>query len=301
MSTTAAIEKLQKTSNDEATARRVGLPSLKIVAVCLLAVALVVALGMTGGQVRELAGRVSAIESERDAFERRVGKLRQDNGRLIGRLRDYQGVLEVAQSSNISLSKLAEGQEVTIGNRDLAINDLQDSLDVILKEKYANENQLRNEIARLENLKRDLSAQVAALGEAVAAQGNEIAQLDTAYRKAEVQVAQASERNSDLLTENDRYLNMLTEMQDDLDAVQQEGEMMAERFTALQSQSELLEAEKEAIQHELEAIKSSVAPFGNDGGFSDPFGSHDPFGQDTSDQIESIRSEQEVASAEHPA
>ena len=82
--------------------------------------------------------------------------MRDDNQQLLSRMRDYQDVLEVAQASNISLSKRLE-------ERDMAVSDLQTSLDAILKEKYATENQLREQIDGLENQKRDLNAQVVRL------------------------------------------------------------------------------------------------------------------------------------------
>jgi len=248
------------------------LPSLKLVAAGFTLVALVVALGMTGGQVRELADRVTAVEGEREAFERRVDKLRADNKELIGQLRDYQAQIEMVQSSNIALSK-------RVVNREMAVEDLQVSLDSILKEKYATENAMRDEIAKLEDLKRDLSAQVAALGEAVAAQSQEIAQLDVAYRDAQEQLDASGDRNEILLSENNRYLDLLNQMQDDLDAVQAEGEVMAERFALLQSESAAVEAEKLALERELELIKTVpvVDPIGVDS-FGDPFEGRDPFG-----------------------
>ena len=63
-------------------------------------------LGMTGGQVRQLGTRVtrywrmSGVSSSDDW---RVS--RKTTCSLLSRIRDYQDVLEIAQQSNISLSK----------------------------------------------------------------------------------------------------------------------------------------------------------------------------------------------------
>lgn len=248
------------------------LPSIKLIAAGFTLVALVVALGMTGGQVRELADRVTAVEGEREAFERRVDKLRADNKELVGQLRDYQVQIELVQGSNVALSK-------RLVNREMAVEDLQVSLDSILKEKYTTENALRAEIATLENLKRDLSAQVAALGEAVAAQSQEIAQLDVAYREAQEEIVASGDRNQVLVAENNRYLDLLNQMQDDLDAMQAEGEVMAERFATLRSESAAVEAERQAIERELDAIKNApIEPIGGEGFGADPFEGRDPFG-----------------------
>ena len=162
---------------------------------------------------------------------------------------------------------------------------LQDSLDSILKEKYTTENELRSEIAKLENLKRDLSAQVAALGEAVSAQSQEIAQLDDAYQEAKGKIAMGDDQNAVLVAENNRYLTLLNQMQDDLDAVQAEGELMAERFATLQSETEVVEAEKLAIQRELKEMREvSASLFGSDEVPSGPFEGSDPYGVEADTQ-----------------
>lgn len=261
-----------------------SLPSLKIVAGCLLLVALVLALGMTGGQVRQLSSRLDTVESERAGFERRLSSLREDNSGLLVRMRDYQEVLEVAQNANVTLSKRLE-------KRDMDVADLQTSLDAILKEKYATENQLREQIDGLENEKRDLNAQVAALGEAVTAQSKEIAQLDQTYRGAEKQAAAASSEKDRLLAENDRYLNMMSQMQDRFELMEENNRGLVERFNALQSQADIIQAEKLAIQRELESIQdnNNSEPFGANE--VDPFEGYDPFAPPSADQ--NLENEQE--------
>lgn len=254
-------------------AERAKMPSLRMVAACLLMIALVMALGMTGGQVRQLADRVTAIESERDEFHRRLVSLREDNMGLLARLRDYQGVLEVAQESNVSLSK-------RVANRELAVNDLQDTLDSVLVEKYATEKAMRAEIAALENKKLELDAQVAALGEAVAAQGEEIAILDESYRGTQRKLADTQNDHGRLLTENNRYLGMMSDLQDSLEAMQGSNRELVTNFDELREETEVIREEKIGLERELEAIKSGVISPGSIG--IEPIGEADPFGIDSS-------------------
>ncbi len=244
----------ESSTSTQAGEPRGRMPSLKVVAGCLLMVALVMALGMTGGQVRQLADRMTTLENERDGFERRFLRLRQDNQRLLGRLRDYQEVLGVAQQSNISLSK-------RLVNRDMAVNDLQDTLDSILTEKYATEKALRGEIASLEEQRVELNAEVAALGAAVAAQGKEIASLEKSYHSAERDLADAASDNNRLLAENDRYLGMMSEMQDALEALRVENRELADDFDELRAQS----GSAGAPAGELDALRGAGdLPFGRD-------------------------------------
>ena len=233
--------------------RRVRMPSLRILSGSLLAVFLIIALGMTGGQVRQLGGRVTLLEEERGVFQRRLENFKEDNLRLLSRLRDYQNVLEIAQHSNIALSK-------RLVNRNLAVEDLQDSMHSILEEKYATESRLNGEIASLEEIKRDLSAQGAALSEAVAAQRKQIETLEQSYRAVSVQLAQAGEANDRLVVENDRYQTMLFDLEDQFVSVEENNRGMVERFNHLQDRTVVLEAEKLALKEELRCwIDSEVS------------------------------------------
>jgi len=248
------------------------MPSLKIVAGSLLMVALVLALGMTGGQVRQLAGRVTSLESEQVVFERRVLDLREDNRQLLSRMRDYQEVLEVAQEANVSLSK-------RLVNREAAVEDLQVSLSSIIEEKYDSEQRLRNEIDALENKKRDLGAQVAALSDAVGAQGREIATLNGSYRAAEGKLAEAGRNNNLLLAENNRYLGMMANLQDELDLLQSENSKLATDFSEVQTQAEALAEERIALRKELAAMAGSDAAETETPPVElSSFGDEDPFG-----------------------
>lgn len=224
------------------------IPSLGVVVACLTMTALVVALGMTGGQVRQLGDRMSALEGERDEFHRRLVSLREDNMGLLARLRDYQGVLEVAQTSNISLSK-------RVANREAAVGHLQDTLDSVLVEKYTTENAMRQEIAVLEGQKNDMAAQVTALGSAVAAQGDEISSLDASYREAEGKLASVVLDSDRLLVENDRYLGMMSELQDSLEAMQTSNRELAMNFDTLRVRADVLRDEKVAIERELDTMR----------------------------------------------
>ena len=235
----------QPVNESEACKRRgVRMPSLRILSVSLLTVFLIIALGMTGSQVRQLGGRVTLLEEERGVFQRRLENFKEDNLRLLSRLRDYQNVLEIAQQANIALSK-------RVVNRDLAVADLQESIKSILEEKYATESRLRGEIAGLEEIKRDLSAQGAALGEAVAAQRQEIKALEQSYRTVSVQLAQAGKANDRLVLENDRYLSMLFDLEDKFVSVEEDNRGLADRFNRLQDRTVVLEAEKLALKAEL--------------------------------------------------
>ena len=199
---------------------------------------------MTGSQVRQLGGRVSLLEEERGVFQRRLENFKEDNLRLLSRLRDYQDVLEIAQQANISLSK-------RVVNRDLAVADLQESIKSILEEKYATESRLRGEIASLEETKRDLRAQGAALSEAVEAQQQEIKTLEQSYRKASVQLAQAGKANDRLVVEKDRYMTMLFELEDKFVSVEADNRGLTDRFNRLQDRAVVLKAEKLALKAEL--------------------------------------------------
>lgn len=232
------------TVNEGGHERGARMSSLRIVSGSLLAVFLVIALGMTGRQVRQLGGRVTLLEEERSVFQRRLGDFKEDNLRLLSRLRDYQNVLEIVQQSNISLSK-------RLVNRDLAVEDLQDSLNSILEEKYATESRLRTEIANLEEIKRDLSAQGAALSEAVAAQGKEIEQLGQSCRAADVQLADAGRENERLAAENGRYLTMLFDLEDKFVSAEENNRGLVESFNRLQDRTVILEAEKLTLKEEL--------------------------------------------------
>ncbi len=228
------------------------MPSLKIVAGSVLIVALVLALGMTGGQVRQLAGRVTSLEDEQVVFERRVLDLREDNRQLLSRMRDYQEVLEVAQEANVSLSK-------RLVNREAAVEDLQLSLSSIIEEKYDSEQRLRDEIDALENKKRDLGAQVAALSEAVGVQGREIVTLNESYRAAESKLGEAGRNNNLLLAENNRYLGMMADLQDKLELLQSENSKLATDFSEVQTQADALAEERVDLRKELAAMAGGDA------------------------------------------
>ena len=221
-----------------------GMLSLRVISGSLLVVFLVIILGMTGGQVRQLGTRVALLEDERSFFQRRLESFKEDNLRLLSRIRDYQDVLEIAQQSNISLSK-------RLLNRDMAVEDLQLSIDSILEEKYENEARLNGEIAKLEDIKRDLNARGVALGEAVAAQGKEINQLEQSYRTVSMELAGASRENERLSIENDRYLKMLYELEDKFVSAEAQNLGLMDRFNRLQDRAVILEAEKSELKEEL--------------------------------------------------
>lgn len=239
--------------NREADDRKVKMLSMRGIFASLLAVSLIIALGMTGGQVRELGNRVTSLEEERIVFQRRLEDFKEDNLRLLSRIRDYQDVLEIAQKSNISLSK-------RLLNRDLAVEDLQRSIDVILEEKYANEQKLNEEIGRLQQMKRDLIARGAALGEAVAAQDREIEQLEQSYRMASMNLASATSDNERLSIENERYMEMLFELEEKFVSVEKENRGLVKSFDQLQDRTVRLEAQKMELKEELrEWIDSEVS------------------------------------------
>ena len=218
--------------------------SLRVISGSLLVVFLVIILGMTGGQVRQLGTRVALLEDERSFFQRRLESFKEDNLRLLSRIRDYQDVLEIAQQSNISLSK-------RLLNRDMAVEDLQLSIDSILEEKYENEARLNGEIAKLEDIKRDLNARGVALGEAVAAQGKEINQLEQSYRTVSMELAGASRENERLSIENERYLKMLYELEDKFVSAEAQNLGLMDRFNRLQDRAVILEAEKSELKEEI--------------------------------------------------
>ena len=224
--------------------RGAGMLSLRVISGSLLVVFLVITLGMTGGQVRQLGTRVALLEDERSFFQRRLESFKEDNLRLLSRIRDYQDVLEVAQNSNISLSK-------RLLNRDMAVEDLQLSIDSILEEKYENEARLNGEIAKLEGIKRDLNARGVALGEAVVAQGKEINQLEQSYRTVSMELAGASRENERLSIENDRYLKMLYELEDKFVSAEAQNLGLMDRFNRLQDRAVILEEEKSELKEEL--------------------------------------------------
>jgi len=223
---------------------RMSMFSVRVISFSLLAVFLVIALGLTGGQVRELGNRVTTLEEERSFFQRKLAEFRADNLRLLSRIRDYQDVLKIAQQSNISLSK-------RLLNRDLAVEDLQRSIDVILEEKYANEQKLNEEIGRLEQIKRDLIAKGVALGESVIAQNRKIKQLEDLYRSSSEQLAIASSENESLVIENERYMEMLFELEEKFVSVEQENQGLIKNFDDLQNRTVRLEAEKMELKEEL--------------------------------------------------
>ena len=218
--------------------------SIRVIFFSLLAVFLVIALGLTGGQVRELGNRVTTLEEERSFFQRKLAEFRADNLRLLSRIRDYQDVLQIAQQSNISLSK-------RLLNRDLAVEDLQRSIDVILEEKYANEQKLNKEIGRLEQIKRDLIAKGVALGESVVAQNRKIKQLEDLYRSSSEQLAITSSENEKLVMENERYMKMLFELEEKFVSVEQANQGLIKSFDNLQDRAVRLEAEKMELKEEL--------------------------------------------------
>ena len=224
--------------------RGVRMFSFRVISGSLLAILLVIALGMTGGQVRQLGNRVTLLEEERSFFQRRLEGFKEDNLRLLSRIRDYQDVLEIAQQSNISLSK-------RLLNRDLAVEDLQRSIQSILEQKYENELRLNGEIAKLEEIKRDLSARGAALSEAVAAQGKEIEQLEQSYRVASTNLARESQENDRLSIENEQYLAMLYDLEEKFVSAEVRNRGLVERFNRLQDRTVLLEAEKSGLKEEL--------------------------------------------------
>jgi predicted RNase H-like nuclease (RuvC/YqgF family) len=233
--------------------RKVKMLSMRGIFASLLAVFLIIALGMTGGQVRELGNRVTSLEEERSIFQRRLEDFKEDNLRLLSRIRDYQDVLEIAQQSNISLSK-------RLLNRDLAVEDLQRSIDVILDEKYANEQKLNEEIGRLQQIKRDLIARGAALGEAVAAQDREIEQLEQSYRMTSMNLARATSDNERLSIENERYKEMLFELEEKFVSVEKENRGLVKSFDQLQDRTVRLEAQKMELKEELRGwIDSEVS------------------------------------------
>ena len=218
--------------------------SIRVISFSLLAVFLVIALGLTGGQVRELGNRVTMLEEERSFFQRKLAEFRADNLRLLSRIRDYQDVLQIAQQSNISLSK-------RLLNRDLAVEDLQRSIDVILEEKYANEQKLNKEIGRLEQMKRDLIAKGVALGESVVAQNRKIKQLEDLYRSSSEQLAITSSENEKLVIENERYMAMLFELEEKFVSVEQANQGLIKSFANLQDRAIRLESEKMELKEEL--------------------------------------------------
>ena len=204
---------------------------------------------------------MTLLEEERGVFQRRLENFKEDNLRLLSRLRDYQDVLEIAQQSNIALSK-------RLVNRDLAVEDLQDSINSILEEKYATESRLHGEIASLEEIKRDLGAQGAALSEAVAAQRKEIKTLEQSWRTVSVQLAQAGKANDRLVVENDRYLTTLFDLEDKFVSVEENNRGLVDRFNRLQDRAVVLEAEKLELKAELRCwIDSEV----RQPGIEDPF------------------------------
>jgi len=223
---------------------RMSMFSVRVISFSLLAVFLVIALGLTGGQVRELGNRVTTLEEERIFFQRKLADFRADNLRLLSRIRDYQNVLKIAQQSNISLSK-------RLLNRDIAVEDLQRSIDVILEEKYANEQNLNEEIDRLEQMKRDLIAKGVALGESVVAQNGKIKQLEDLYHSSSVQLAIAASENESLVIENERYVEMLFELEEKFVSVEQENQGLIKSFDDLQNRTVRLEAEKMELKEEL--------------------------------------------------
>lgn len=224
--------------------QRLSMFSIRVIFFSLLAVFLVIALGLTGGQVRELGNRVTTLEEERSFFQRKLAEFRADNLRLLSRIRDYQDVLQIAQQSNISLSK-------RLLNRDLAVEDLQRSIDVILEEKYANEQKLNKEIGRLEQIKRDLIAKGVALGESVVAQNRKIKQLEDLYRSSSEQLAITSSENEKLVMENERYMEMLFELEEKFVSVEQANQGLIKSFDNLQDRAVRLEAEKMELKEEL--------------------------------------------------
>ena len=218
--------------------------SIRVISFSLLAVFLVIALGLTGGQVRELGNRVTMLEEERSFFQRKLAEFRADNLRLLSRIRDYQDVLQIAQQSNISLSK-------RLLNRDLAVEDLQRSIDVILEEKYASEQKLNKEIGRLEQIKRDLIAKGVALGESVVAQNRKIKQLEDLYRSSSEQLAITSSENEKSVIENERYMAMLFELEEKFVSVEQANQGLIKSFDNLQDRAIRLESEKMELKEEL--------------------------------------------------
>ena len=224
--------------------QRLSMFSIRVIFFSLLAVFLLIALGLTGGQVRELGNRVTTLEEERSFFQRKLAEFRADNLRLLSRIRDYQDVLQIAQQSNISLSK-------RLLNRDLAVEDLQRSIDVILEEKYANEQKLNKEIGRLEQIKRDLIAKGVALGESVVAQNRKIKQLEDLYRSSSEQLAITSSENEKLVMENERYMEMLFELEEKFVSVEQANQGLIKSFDNLQDRAVRLEAEKMELKEEL--------------------------------------------------
>ena len=224
--------------------RRVRRLPLRMILGSLLAVFLIITLGMTGGQVRKLGNRVTLLEEERSFFQRRLERFKEDNLRLLSKIRDYQDVLEIAQQSNISLSK-------RLANRDLAVEDLQRSIRSILEQKYENEARLNGEIAQLEEIKRDLSARGAALSEAVAAQGQEIEQLEQSYQTTSTKLAREFQKNDRLSIENEQYLTMLYELEEKFVSAEEQNSGLVERFNRLQDRTITLEAEKIELKEEL--------------------------------------------------
>ncbi len=218
--------------------------SVRVISFSGLAVFLVIALGFTGGKVRELGNRVTTLEEERGFFQSKIEEFRAYNLRLLSRIRDYQDVLSIAQQSNISLSK-------RLLNRDLAVEDLQRSIDVILEEKYAKEQKLNEEIVRLEQIKRNLVAKAAALGESIVAQNSKIKQLEDSYRSSSEQLAIAFSENDTLVVENKRYMEMLLELEEKFVSVDQENQGLIQSFDDLQNRTVRLEAEKLELKEEL--------------------------------------------------
>ena len=230
--------------------------SLRVIVASVLAVFLVIALGMTGGRVRKLGNRVTMLEEEGSFFQRRLESFREDNQRLLSRIRDYQDVLEVAKQSNVSLSK-------RLLNRDLAVEDLQRSIQSILEQKYENELRLNGQIARLEEIKRDLSARGAALSEAVAAQGKEIAQLEQSYQLTSDKLARELEKNDRLSIENEKYLGMVYDFEEKFVSAEERNRGLVERFNLLQDRTNILESEKSELKEELRGwIESEVSQSG---------------------------------------
>ena len=57
--------------------RRAGMWSLRVISASLLAIFLIIALGMTGGQVRQLGNRVTLLEEERSFFQRKLESFKE--------------------------------------------------------------------------------------------------------------------------------------------------------------------------------------------------------------------------------
>ena len=209
---------------------------------------LLILLGRTGSNVRNLSVQLDYLKSESAEFEKNLEVAIAENGKHISKLQDYQSVLYVAQSSNTALSKRLVKQE----NK---VEKLQINLSSVLKESYSKKEKWNQEKYNLQDEQKKLKAEFQALSQALLSQSKELAKIGEEYSLLRGKYENSRRDSNELLKVNHLKEVAIVNLQMRIKKLQMDNRFLSARLDFTEKESTIFSIQDQKSAEQLSGLR----------------------------------------------